>query len=205
MTTKNNLEAWVMAHAAAWDGRFYFTYNSSVPLERNGAPVFYEVPYNGKIVCALHPEVSEAILAICRRKGVRAVYINLSNMHEEGITVQARQPRRPTLTDCQMRTLLRVLRGVPLVYTDRFYLIQGDVAEPINRPTINRLLQLALVDWDGDYLVPTVLAWQEYGHLVGYPTTPISRFRKQAEKIFQNVMDQLPVLRSRRWRSDSQQ
>lgn len=70
------LAEWVMGHAEVGQNKLYFTINGDVPLTNGeGSAVYYQIPYQGKLVCVLHPEHLTRVAQICYASGVQMVQV----------------------------------------------------------------------------------------------------------------------------------
>lgn len=70
------LEKWVMEHAAAAQMKLYFRINGDVPLQDNhGVDLFFEIVQPGRRVVVLHPHHLTPVAMICYARGVQMVQV----------------------------------------------------------------------------------------------------------------------------------
>lgn len=177
------LERWVRSHADLAEQQFYYVINPDVPMEVNGTAIFYEMPINGKLVCAVHPEDLDEVTAICRENRIRMVRITLGKVSvtDQRDPLAPRHRRKDKLSDAQERLLLDVMSGYPLVRSKPCYLVLGSSTKSVNSYTVAKLIQLRYLSAAGHYLVPSEKAWQHFGHLV--PQLPIHVIRRAARRM----------------------
>ncbi len=76
ISLENGLADWVMANAQAGKKRLYFTINGDVPLtNQDGSTVFYQIPYQGNLVCVLHPEHLTRVAQLCYECDVQMIQV----------------------------------------------------------------------------------------------------------------------------------
>jgi hypothetical protein len=70
------LEKWVMQHAAATQMKLYFRINGDVPLrDHHGVNLFFEIVQSGRRIVVLHPQHLTPVATICYEHGVQMVQV----------------------------------------------------------------------------------------------------------------------------------
>ncbi len=72
---KNRLETWILMHTKSELKELYFQLNSDIPTLNGNMSLFIDVPKEGKMVCALHPDVMSQVAWICYQQGVRLIQV----------------------------------------------------------------------------------------------------------------------------------
>ena len=67
------LEAWILAHAAAGQGKIYFRINGDIPIRSGSEEIFFEVPEHGRRVLILHPKHLTPAALLCYEHGIEMI------------------------------------------------------------------------------------------------------------------------------------
>ncbi len=72
----DDLQKWVLEHAAAGHMKLYFRINGDVPLrDQHGVELFFEIVQPGRLVVVLHPRHLTPVALICYEHGVQMVQV----------------------------------------------------------------------------------------------------------------------------------